>query len=218
MRHKVYKSYHYSPGNGLYLQCEYCGILLGKTTDYVTEEKSAVNTIVISQTERRYRMTNHRWRWRPIIRQIREASPDDLLQFEVDLADAEKLRSATWRVSKELKTKHINLEISIDKLTLVTQGKAIFYAHLHQVWVEPRWFHLVTMYRYGDHERHSYVLCLRDTYGEALQQAVAEETRRGGHKYKAEIIKLSPDIHEAMSVIRAATSSQWAMYTTEKGK
>lgn len=49
--------------------------------------------------------------------------------------------------------------------------------------------YVVTMYRWGNRENHSYLLCICDAENKAVKRAKKEEHYRGG-KYKAEIIKL----------------------------
>ena len=50
----------------------------------------------------------------------------------------------------------------------------------------------VTMYRYGDKEKHSYLLGVYSSFKEALYSAKLEESYRGG-KYLSEIRKLMLD-------------------------
>lgn len=49
------------------------------------------------------------------------------------------------------------------------------------------WYWIVTMYRYGDHEKHSYVLGVFSSFEQALKSGNDEEEMRGG-KYKSEYV------------------------------
>jgi DnaJ-class molecular chaperone len=51
-------------------------------------------------------------------------------------------------------------------------------------------FYVVTMYRYQDREKHSYVIGLFDKFEDALRAGVHEELDRGG-KYSPEILEFN---------------------------
>jgi len=57
--------------------------------------------------------------------------------------------------------------------------------------------YVVTMYRYGDREKHSYVLGLYDSEKRARDIAKIEQAYRGGNKYYPEI--LSYEINKGAS-------------------
>jgi hypothetical protein len=56
--------------------------------------------------------------------------------------------------------------------------------------------YVVTMYRCGDREKHSYVLGIYSTKTSAMQYANTEEEYRG-NKYEAEILKFKIDADDA---------------------
>lgn len=64
------------------------------------------------------------------------------------------------------------------------------------LFVEPKPpVYVVTMYRYGNHERHSYVLGVWSNEKDAVKAGFVEETWRAG-KYKAEITTWIVDANE----------------------
>lgn len=53
--------------------------------------------------------------------------------------------------------------------------------------------YVVTMYRWGDRERHSYVLGAYSTETKAEKAGEAEREHRGGNKYYPEALEVSVD-------------------------
>ena len=49
--------------------------------------------------------------------------------------------------------------------------------------------YVVTMYRYGDREKHSYVLGVWDDKEQAIWEAKNEQDYRGGNKYYPEVLE-----------------------------
>lgn len=60
---------------------------------------------------------------------------------------------------------------------------------------------VVTMYRYGDHEKHSYVLGAFDGLEIAKAEADKEQEYRGGNKYMPEIIEMQLNVAKKRRVI-----------------
>lgn len=52
-------------------------------------------------------------------------------------------------------------------------------------------YYVVTMYKYGDNECHSYVYGIFDKKDKALKEAEAEQIARGGNKYYPEVLELT---------------------------
>jgi len=67
--------------------------------------------------------------------------------------------------------------------------------------------YIVTMYRYGDHERHSYVLGTFDDLELANTEANKEQEHRGGNKYYPEIIKVQLNVSKKQEVMNASNNS-----------
>lgn len=55
---------------------------------------------------------------------------------------------------------------------------------------KPRLVYIVTMYRFGDRENHSYVLGVYSKKEKAILEANDEKEFRGGNKYYPEILEL----------------------------
>lgn len=55
--------------------------------------------------------------------------------------------------------------------------------------------YVVTMYRYGDREAHSYVLGVWFSPSEAADAAESERVDRGGNKYLPEVLGFTPGGH-----------------------
>ena len=53
--------------------------------------------------------------------------------------------------------------------------------------------YVVTMYRFGNRERHSYVIGAFSTKTKAEKEAEAERMNRGGNKYMPEILEVPID-------------------------
>ena len=62
--------------------------------------------------------------------------------------------------------------------------------------------YVVSMYRFGADDTHSYVLCVATKKTKAEGEADAEEARRGNEKYSAEIIEFTPNEPDSKKVIR----------------
>lgn len=56
-------------------------------------------------------------------------------------------------------------------------------------YVRKRRMYVVTMYRYGDRENHSYVLGVYTSIARAVVAAANEESHRGGNKYFSEVLE-----------------------------
>jgi len=61
--------------------------------------------------------------------------------------------------------------------------------------------YVVTMYRWGDREKHSYVHGVFSTEEIALAQAETEQMWRGGFKYVPEIVEFKLDDAEYFRVV-----------------
>ena len=57
--------------------------------------------------------------------------------------------------------------------------------------------YVVTAYRFGDREKHSYVVGVYSSKELAFEAANEEEAHRGGNKYECEIIDYELDIGDA---------------------
>ena len=66
--------------------------------------------------------------------------------------------------------------------------------------------YVVTAYRWGDRERHSYVVGVYSTEGAARRAAEAEEGQRGG-KYECEILRMALDRTE-QAVVKDLTGRE----------
>lgn len=72
---------------------------------------------------------------------------------------------------------------------------------------------VVNMYKYGDHNNHSYLLGVFTKKQMAVDTAVKEEDDRGD-KYSAEIVEVAPDetidyIHGEVKYIKKAQKPLW---------
>lgn len=61
----------------------------------------------------------------------------------------------------------------------------------------------VHAYRFGDRERHSYLVGIFSTKAKAKRAAKQEETIRGGNKYRCEIIEIELDNENNRGVLEA---------------
>ena len=64
---------------------------------------------------------------------------------------------------------------------------------------KPNHNYVVTAYRQGDRENHSYVLGVYTTKTKAVKAAEAEEAHRSGNKYICEVLEVLVDSPERMN-------------------
>ena len=85
--------------------------------------------------------------------------------------------------------------------------------------------YVVTMYRFADREKHSYVLGVFDDEMLALKEAEKEQIYRGGNKYYPEVIKYELNglpikvVHNVKNEINALTKEEreaWGRVLNEK--
>ena len=62
--------------------------------------------------------------------------------------------------------------------------------------------YVVTMYRWGSHEHHSYVVYAGLSKSGAMKAGEEERLYRGGNKYYPEILEVTPDSEKEIEVIK----------------
>lgn len=70
--------------------------------------------------------------------------------------------------------------------------------------------YVVTMYRWGDRENHSYVLGVYTTKGEAVRAGEREREYRGGNKYYPECLEF--DLNSSNGQVRVVVSLEYYPY------
>jgi hypothetical protein len=128
----------------------------------------------------------------PVHREILQEKDSEIFSLKEKLALSEKNKQHTWDGYMEELAENGRLNKRISTLESRLRG-------VQEVYV-------VTMYRFGDHERHSYVLGVFNDEEKAQAEATAEQENRGGNKYYAEIISVKVNELKKREIIKAAST------------